>query len=100
MPTNSKHKDFNSVAVVKYDSDIQGSLNYGINLIGGFNSLGIPIIIKPNICSEVDSSGGATTRIDLIRTLLDMILIKEEKTRIRIVESDSTGKRIENAFKR
>ena len=56
------------------------------------------ILIKPNICSDRDVSGGATTDIQLIRALIDLILEKEEKSTIKIVESDSAGKYLNKAF--
>lgn len=48
----NENADF--VSLVKFDCDINKSLKEGICLVGGLRLQANPIIIKPNICAEVD----------------------------------------------
>jgi uncharacterized protein (DUF362 family) len=47
---------------------------------------------------EKDSSGGATTSLQVIRVLIDYLLEKNKRLEIKIVESDSFKKNVEKAF--
>jgi len=88
------------VAIVKYKGDLEQSLQEGINLIDGFRTLKSPFVIKPNICIGVDKTGYANTRIELVEALINVALKKEENLSIRIVESDSESKYVDEAFEK
>lgn len=85
------------VSLVKVDVIVE-ALRRCIGLVGGLRLPGAPIFIKPNICTEVDASGGANTSIQVVRAIIDEILREDEDAVIGVVESDSQGKSIEKAF--
>ena len=72
---------------------------YGFSLLGGLRIPKLPILIKPNLCAESDPTGIATTRIPFIKAVIDLILDENEAAVIKIIESNSSGKQIKNAFK-
>ncbi len=88
------------VAIVKYKGDLEQSLQEGINLVDGFRTLKSPFVIKPNICIGVDKSGYANTRVELVEALINVALKKEDNLSIRIVESDSESKYVDEAFEK
>jgi uncharacterized protein (DUF362 family) len=57
------------------------------------------IIIKPNLCSYLHPSTGATTDVRFIDALIQAIKKENEGTSFYIVESDSSGKLIDVAYK-
>ncbi len=87
------------VSIVRCNGNLQESLNRGFSLLGGLIIPKLPILIKPNLCAESDPSGVATTRIPFIKKIIDLILTEDKDAVIKIVESNSSGKQIKNAFK-
>lgn len=86
------------VSVVKAEDDFAASLKRGLGLIGGMSLRGLPVMVKPNICVTRDPSGGATTSIDLVKALIDIVLEQDRGTSVRIVESDSDSKWLDEAY--
>jgi uncharacterized protein (DUF362 family) len=93
-------KSLDSVALVKYNQNIGLALQKGLDLLGGFGNLDLPVIIKPNICGISDNTGYSNTRIDFVEELVTLIYKQNEKVAIRIVESDSESKYVEEAFEK
>lgn len=92
-------KDLDSVSITTFnDGDVTRSLMDTIDLVGGLNPSDAPILIKPNLCVEVDESGGANTSIQVIRGVINGILREEKSAVVRIIESDGSGKYVERAF--
>ena len=87
-----------SVALVKYENNIEKALEKGIGLINGFKSLKSPVIIKPNICTQVDKTGFAVNDVLVVKALIKLILKENQKFPIKIVESDSMSKFADEAF--
>ncbi len=87
------------VSIVRCNGNLKESLNRGFSLLGGLTLPKLPILIKPNLCAESDPSGVATTRIPFIKKVIDLILTEDKDAVIKIVESNSSGKQIKNAFK-
>ena len=87
-----------SVALVKFEQNIERSLEEGIELIDGFKNLKSPILIKPNICTQEDKTGFAVSDIQVVETLIKIILKENQNHSIRIVESDSMSKFADEAF--
>jgi len=87
-----------SVALVKYENNIEKALEKGIGLINGFRRLKSPVIIKPNICTQVDKTGFAVNDVLVVKTLIKLILKENQKLSIKIVESDSMSKFADEAF--
>ncbi len=80
------------VALVHYDGDMKRALTEAVKLIGGFGALSSPVIIKPNLCADVDVTGVATTRVQTVEALLHLLLEQDGALAVRIVESDSESK--------
>ncbi|MCW4037833.1 MAG: DUF362 domain-containing protein [Candidatus Bathyarchaeota archaeon] len=89
-----------SVALVKYKGDPEQSLQDGINFVDGFKTVKSPFIIKPNICIDVDKTGYANTRVEIVEALIKLALTRDEALSIRIVESDSESKYADEAFEK
>jgi len=89
-----------SVALVRYCGDLEETLKSAISLIGGFGVLKSPVVIKPNICAQVDETGVANTKVEMVEALIKMILKEDEDISIRIVESDSESKYADEAFEK
>ena len=89
-----------SVALVQCKDDLETVLSNGIELIDGFNTLKSPFIIKPNICISNDKSGYANTRVEIVEALINSALRLDKKLIIKIVESDSESKYVDNAYKK
>lgn len=88
------------VALVRYKGCIKESLREAIEAIGGFGKLKSPFIIKPNICTEADSTGIANTSVEFIEALIELVLNEDEDLSIKIVESDSFSKFADEAFEK
>ncbi len=88
------------VALVHYDGDMKRALTEAVKLIGGFGALSSPVIIKPNLCADVDVTGVATTRVQTVEALLHLLLEQDGALAVRIVESDSESKDAEAAFQK
>ncbi len=87
-----------SVALVKCENNIRKSLETGIKLISGFKNLKSPIIIKPNICTQVDKTGFAVNDVRVVEALIKLILNENQDLTVKIVESDSMSKFADKAF--
>ncbi|TFG27215.1 DUF362 domain-containing protein [Candidatus Thorarchaeota archaeon] len=90
--------DVDSVALVKYESSIKRTLSTGIAIVGGFDEIESPVLIKPNICTMKDGTGHSVTDTSVVKSLTELILDSNDKTVIRIIESDSQSKNAEDAF--
>lgn len=88
------------VALVKYNGDVEKTLGEAIKLIGGFKTLKSPLIIKPNISAGLDKTGYANTNLDVVEAFIRLVLEKNPKLQIRIVESDSEAKYADEAFEK
>ena len=87
-----------AVAIVKYKYDIKKTLLSGLNQIGGFGEIESPVLIKPNICTMRDGTGHSVTDIDVVKSLISLLLDEDDKTTIKIIESDSQSKNADDAF--
>jgi len=83
---------------VKHEGDVAKALEKGIELISGFGVLKSPFIIKPNICAGVDKTGFATTNVEVVEALIELVLEEDRNLSIKIVESDSESKFADEAF--
>ena len=90
----------NSVALVEFEGDIRESLEKGLTLLGGFDDLRSPVIIKPNICTISDATGFSVSKSDVTDALIGLIMEENSNLAIRIVESDSESKYADEAFKK
>jgi uncharacterized protein (DUF362 family) len=88
------------VALVRYSGVLDTTLREAMGLIGGFQALNPPVLIKPNLCTDVDVTGVATTKVDIVETLIRLVLEEDEDAAIRIVESDSESKFADDAFEK
>ncbi len=88
------------VALVKHKGDVRQTLEEGIELLGGLGILGSSFIIKPNICAGVDKTGFASTNVEVVEALVDLVLDKDRNLSIKIVESDSESKFADEAFEK
>ncbi len=89
-----------SVALVKYKGNVRKALEEGIKLIGGFEDLKSPLIIKPNICTGVDKTGFAVTDVKMVEAFVRLVLEEDRNLAIKIVESDSESKFANEAFEK
>ncbi|MHA1199972.1 MAG: DUF362 domain-containing protein [Candidatus Heimdallarchaeaceae archaeon] len=87
-----------SVTLLKPESNVEKTLERGIQLINGFHNLKSPVIIKPNICTIDDKTGFSVTDIQVVEDLIRVILNKKQDLSIKIVESDSMSKFADEAF--
>ena len=88
-----------SVALVKYTGNLYETFQEALTLVGGLESRS-PFVIKPNISTTDDKTGYANTRLDMVETLIRLALNKNRKLAIRIVESDSEAKYVDEAFEK
>jgi uncharacterized protein (DUF362 family) len=86
------------VALVKYNGDVEKTLEKAFDLIDGFEVLKSPVIIKPNICADFDRTGFAVTDVEVVEALIKLVLKIDKDTSIKIVESDSGSKWADEAF--
>ena len=86
------------ISLVKSCVDLHQTLSQGLRLIDFHFPADRPILIKPNLCAEVDRTGASTTSISFIKALINIILEEDRKATIRIIESNSGGKKAEAAF--
>ena len=89
-----------TVAFLKCRESFRETLWEAINLIGGLDELGSPLILKPNICTGNDHTGCANVKVEVIEALVDHILREDKGIEIRIVESDSMSKYADKAFEK
>jgi uncharacterized protein (DUF362 family) len=83
-------------------NDYSTSLKQGLELIscdgGGIRSGGLPVLVKPNLCVSKPSASGAVTSLALVKTVIDLVLESDAGSSIRIVESDSDSKWVDEAY--
>ena len=89
-----------SVALVKYTSTPEGTLRHALELVGGLSNLKPVLIVKPNICTGVDQTGLANSDPHLVEALIRIIVQYDRDISIKIVESDSEAKYVDEAFKK
>lgn len=89
-----------SVVIVNYEGDVGETLEEGIRLLGGFGVLKSPFIIKPNICASVVKTGFAVTDVKVVEALMNLVLEEDRDLSIKIVESDSESKFVDEAFEK
>ena len=90
----------NSVALVKCKSSVSKALQEGLAHIGGFGVLDSPVLIKPNLCTISDNTGYSVTRVEVVKSLVELLLQTDENLSIKIVESDSQSKFAEEVFEK
>lgn len=86
------------VALTSVKESIHHALQHALTLIGGFPPLVSPILIKPNLCTDVDDTGVATTTVDIVDALIRLLLDQDPTLTIRVVESNSESKYADDAF--
>ncbi|TFH03646.1 MAG: DUF362 domain-containing protein [Candidatus Thorarchaeota archaeon] len=89
-----------SVALVKYTQDARRTLEEGFNLLGGFGDLKSPVLVKPNLCTIKDGTGHSVTDIEVVKAIIHLLLEKDSKLSIKIIESDSQSKNAQECFKK
>ncbi|MFX0171204.1 MAG: hypothetical protein ACFE9L_04735 [Candidatus Hodarchaeota archaeon] len=87
-----------TVALVKYENNIRKTLETGIGLINGFKNLRSSVLIKPNICTQVDKTGFAVNDVQVVEALINLILKENQDLSVKIVESDSMSKFADEVF--
>ncbi len=90
----------NSVALVKYTSTPERTLRHALELVDGLSNLKPVLIVKPNICTSVDQTGLANSDPHLVEALIRIIAQYDRDISIKIVESDSEAKYVDEAFKK
>jgi len=90
----------NAIALVKHKTNIRETLEKGLELLGGIESLKSPVLIKPNICTMKDGTGYSVTDINVVKALADLVFESNERVSIKIIESDSESKNAEGAFEK
>jgi uncharacterized protein (DUF362 family) len=87
-----------TVALVKHKNSVKETLEEGLDLLGGFEHLKSPVLIKPNICTMRDGTGHSVTDTDVVKSVIDLILEVDDKLSVKIIESDSESKNAEDTF--
>ncbi len=59
-----------------------------------------PLVIKPNVCTSLDKTGFATTDVEVVKALIDLISKEDRSLSIKIVESDSESRFAGEAFEK
>jgi len=88
------------VALVRYKQNIRRTLEGGLNLIDGFGILKSPVLIKPNLCTIKDGTGYSVTDTEVVKAVIDLLLTKDSKLSIKIIESDSQSKDAQECFEK
>ena len=68
-----------SVALIKCVFDVKKCLKEAIDIIGGFRELKSPVIVKPNICTEVDVTGFGNNNVDIVDALIQLVLDEDDE---------------------
>jgi len=89
-----------SVALVRYRQGIRRTLEEGLDLIGGFGNLRSPVLVKPNLCTIKDGTGHSVTDTEVVKAVIDLLLAKDSKLSIKIIESDSQSKDAQECFEK
>lgn len=90
----------NTVALLKYKDGVNKTLQEGLAYIGGFGVLESPVLVKPNICTISDDTGYSVTRIETVRALIELLMKTNKNLSIKIIESDSESKFVQEAFQK
>jgi len=89
-----------SVALVRYRQGIRRTLEEGLDLIGGFGNLRSTVLVKPNLCTIKDGTGHSVTDTEVVKAVIDLLLAKDSKLSIKIIESDSQSKDAQECFEK
>jgi len=89
-----------TVSLVRCQPRTEGSLREALELIHGVDTRGLPVIIKPNLCTGVDRTRAATTKAETVEALVEEVVRVDQSARVTIVEADSDGKDADRAFER
>jgi uncharacterized protein (DUF362 family) len=89
-----------TVVLLKCKKNFEETLYEALELIGGFDGLRSPFILKPNICTGNDHTGCANVKLEVVEALVNLILQEKKDTAIKIVESDSMSKYADKAYER
>ncbi len=88
-----------TVALVRHRGDLSAAsrvktLGQAVALIGGFEGLQSPFVVKPNLCTHPswDITRFATTNARMVEALVQLALAEERHLSVKIVESDSNDK--------
>ena len=84
------------VTLVKFKHSHYRTLSRGFNIDG--YDLQSPILVKPNLCTTKNGTGYTVTDIEAVKSIISLLLQKDENLSIRIIESDSQAKYIQDAF--
>jgi len=66
------------VALLKFRTNPEKTLEMAIELIDSFRTLRSPVLIKPNICTGVDKTGFANTKLEIIESLMRLLPQKKK----------------------
>jgi len=86
------------VALISVTESIQHALEDALQLIGGLPALASPILIKPNLCTDIDDTSAATTSVDAVAAVIQLLINQDPSLELRIVESDSESKYVDEAY--
>jgi len=89
-----------TVSLVRCHPSTEDSLRRALEPIHGIDPRGLPVIIKPNLCTGVDRTGAATTRVEIVEVVVEETIRVDQHARVVIVEADSDGKNADKAFVR
>jgi uncharacterized protein (DUF362 family) len=87
-----------TVALVRYHDNIRETIAEGLRLLGGTGPLRVPVLIKPNICTTRDGTGHSVSDIEVVKVLVELINKTDNRTPIKIIESDSESKNADDTF--
>jgi uncharacterized protein (DUF362 family) len=79
---------------------VKKCLKEAIDVIGGFGELKSPVIIKPNICTEVDVTSFCNNNVNITEALIQLVLEEDDELSVKVVESDSMSKYIDKAYEK
>ena len=96
--TQKETQKVDQVLIIQSGPDLSEAIKKGLSTINNLDFPKIPILIKPNICTEQDNRNAANTDISVISALIYTILGCNSDATIKIIESDSGDKNVETAF--
>ena len=94
--STKKNKRVMRVAIVRAEQPTADKFKKGIDLVGGFPHAE-KYIIKPNLC--LIRSPPVTTRLDVVKHIIECIKDVNPRANITIVESDATALNATSAFR-
>jgi len=90
-----------TVSIVKVQGNVKGAILEAIGRIGGIVlSPASKVAIKPNLCTFMGPETGATTDVEIIEAIVELINREESSCRIFIVESRSLSGKATEKFRR